>query len=173
MATSSRLFVSRLAFRLAVRFRDLAKQEVRSQTVERSLQTRLLDFGRVAVETPFYWAVYYHDGRGPVRARPGHKLVYFRSPDLDPRIPNRRYPVRASEIRRLSKSQFYKLLRNPGSGMIVRDRVGPAPGDPFFTRAGRRFRTDARRVAGRAFQDHVRENLGELLNAKVKTTFVI
>lgn len=167
--TDGRLFVSRLAFKLGVIMRDASRRETRSKTIERSLQVTVLDFGRVAVETPYYWAVYYHDGRGPIRARPGHKLVYFRNIDQDPRVPNRRYPVRATDIRRLTKSQFYQMLNDPGSGMIVRTSVGPAPGDPFFERAGRIFPARASAVAQREFSAHVRALLGdEILNARVR-----
>jgi len=164
---SPRLFRSRLALRLANQFKDLASRESRSDSVARSLVTLQLDFGKVAVESPYYWAVYYHDGRGAIRARPGHKLVYFRSPDLDPRIPNRRYPVRATDIRRLTKQQFYRFLRNPASGMIVRDSVGPAEGDPFFTRAGRKFRRVAARTGSEQFSAYVRECMGDLMDAQV------
>lgn len=170
---SPRLFRARLALRLANQFKDLAAKESRSRSISRTLQTVTLDFGKVAVESPYYWAVYYHDGRGAIRARPGHKLVYFKNPDLDPRIPNRRYPVRATDVRRLTKSQFYRFLRDPSSGMIVRDHVGPAAGDPFFTRAGRKFRRQARDVVGEPFSGYVRECLGDLLRSAVKGRITI
>lgn len=170
---SGRLFISRLALRLATSFRDLAREESRSKAISRTLQATVLDFGRVAVETPYYWAVYYHDGRGPIRARPGHKLVYFRNPDDDPRIPNRRYPVRAADIRRLSKTQFYRFLNDPSKGMIVRDSVGPAPGDPFFKRAGRRFKRAGAFLAQRDFSEFVRQTMGDLLNTQVTARVTI
>jgi hypothetical protein len=164
VAESSRIFTSRLAFSLATEFRKFAARAAKSETISRTLQLVVLDFGAVAVESPFYWAVYLHDGRRGFRARPGHKLVYFKNIDDDPRVRGRNYPVRATDIRRLSKSEFYRLLRDPSSGMIVRDAVGPAKGDPFFRRAGRLFRRRAGAIASPAFSRYVRECMGEFLN---------
>lgn len=167
---SGRLFVSRLAFRLGVVMRDRSRKESRSEAISRTLQVENLDFGKVAVETPYYWAVYYHDGRRGIRARPGHKLVYFRNIDQDPRVRGRNYPRRYSEVRRLTKDEFYRMRRDPSSGMIVRDSVGPAPGDPFFKRAGRGMPRKASEIAQREFSGLVRSTLGDLLKASASLT---
>lgn len=126
------------------------------------MKITVLDFGLVTVEVPFYWAVYYHDGRGPVRARPGHKIVYFKDPNDDPRINGaaRNYPVRAAQIRRLSKKQFYRFLK---SGKLVAvDKVGSAEAHPFFTEGLRNFKN---RISGRPgghFSSHVLEELDSI-----------
>lgn len=92
---------------------------------------------------PYYWARYYHDGRGPIFAKPGRKLVYFRDPKNDPRIATG-YPKTRADIKPLTRQQFYDGVRmnkqmeklNPDGGpqqyMLIRDDVGPAMGEPFF-----------------------------------------
>lgn len=90
--------------------------------------------GKADVLTDFYWALYYHDGRGPVRAKPGKFLVFFRNPDDDPRIGGsaRNYPKRAVDAKplTLSKDQFHTMLR--AKKLIATKRVGPADAHPFF-----------------------------------------
>lgn len=172
MAEAS-VFLTQLARRLGVQFRTIARKEVRSEAIERSLQVLDVGIGSVAVETPFYWARYYHDGRGAIQARPGHKLVYFLDPDKDPRILGRKYPVRESDIQPLRKKQFYRFLRDPSRGMVVTDSVGPAPGDPFFVRAERQFKRVAGRTAGVAISAQVREELKSLLDLRVTSVIVV
>lgn len=95
------------------------------------------------VFTEYYWALYYHDGRGSIRARPGKFLVFFRDPDDDPRISGtaRDYPRRAAENRRLrlSKAEFRSLLKS--KRLIATKRVGPASAHPFFERGYARLQS--------------------------------
>lgn len=162
--TTARIAVGRIAFALGVQFRDIARRESRSKAISKSLEVKNLDFGRVSVSTPFFWANIYHDGRGPVRARRGHKIVYFKNPAQDPRLNGGNYPVRASQVRRLTKSQFYRLLRDKSSGMIVADSAGPWRGDPFFKRAALRMLRVKHPTAKRHFSDHVKQDLKSVLN---------
>lgn len=176
MAEGPRQFTSRLRFQLASAARDSAAKAAKSKTIANSLEVVKLPSGEFVVESPFYWAVYYHDGRGAIRARPGHKLVYFRNPDDDPRIGGaaRNYPKKRSDIRRLTKAQFYRFLRDPNSGMIVRDSVGPSKGDPFFTRGLRNFPARAGRAVVVEVSKFITETLGdEILKAHVKVRFRI
>ena len=62
--------------------------------------------GTASIFIPHYWAVYYHDGRAGFTAPGGRVLVFFADPDDDPRLEGG-YPVRASEIRRLTRDEFY------------------------------------------------------------------
>jgi hypothetical protein len=149
---------------LATRFLALAKKECGSKTVSASLHLIPLSDGSFAVETPYFWAVFYHDGRGPVRAKPGKVLVYFRNPDDDPRIPGRKYPVRASDIKRLTAADFYRFLRDPSRGMIVRKSVGPAKGDPFFVRAQAALTREVGNLVRKELSAIMREEMGELMN---------
>ncbi len=59
-----------------------------------------------------YWALYVHDGRagfGPLRAQ---VLVWFRNPRDDPRHKGTTdYPVRAADIRRLTREEFYEGVK--------------------------------------------------------------
>lgn len=98
---------------------------------------------RAILSVPHYWALYLHDGRGPIQAKPGGFLVFFRDIRDDPRVSNG-FPVRMSDIVRLTKEQFREGLRRNrqhlaagGSPlevpMIVVRRVGPAAGVAFFS----------------------------------------
>lgn len=167
MAANARLFKARLAFKLAAQARRQAQEATKSIRIRRSMMLSVLDFGVVAVEVPYYWAVYYHDGRGPVRAKRGKKIVYFKDPDDDPRINGaaRNYPRRASNIRRLSKKQFERFLRQ--GKLIAVDSVGPADGDPFFTKGLRTFPQRIRSTAVAAFSQHVRQCLGKRMNLRL------
>ena len=115
--------------RIAVR---IARSKIESDTLKDSLFVELRPAAdQVVVGVPHYWAIYYHDGRGPIRAKPGRWLVYFKDPSEDPRI-QRGYPERAADIVRLTREQFLEALAR--DQIIVTKSVGPAEGHPFFTR---------------------------------------
>jgi hypothetical protein len=94
--------------------------------------------GRITV--PQYWAVYYHEGRGPVHARAGGLLCFFPDRKDDPRLQGLTGLSRARP-RRLTKTEFYGFLAENDflraadlpPVMIVTESVGPAKGVPFFT----------------------------------------
>jgi hypothetical protein len=106
-----------------------------SGTLRRALNCRV-DATSADVEAilsvPHYWAIYYHDGRGEVRAKRDKVLVWFASIEDDPRVNSTGHPVRVSQRRklRLSKTQF-RRLRKAGK-LIVSRRSGPADGKPFY-----------------------------------------
>lgn len=89
---------------------------------------------------PHYWAVYIHDGRGPIPPDGNRLLVYFANPKDDPRIQGG-YPERVSQIRKLSRTEFHAGLAENAEHkrlglspfMFVLKSVGPAAGTPFFT----------------------------------------
>lgn len=118
------------------------------------------------IEVPFYWAVYYHDGRGPITARPGKYLAFFKDPDKDPRIPGRNYPVRSADVRTLreaiSKAEFRRLVDS--GELILAKRVGPAKAHPFFGSGMAVVARDAGRIAQAEMSAFVRECLGDDLN---------
>lgn len=173
MAENERLFISRLAFSLATGFEKFASRAAKSKTISNTLELHVLNFDRVAVESPFYWAQYYHDGRSAFRARKGHKIVYFKDLDKDPRIRGRNYPKRAADIVKLTKKQFYRYLRDPGSGMVVADSVGKTKGDPFFKKAGRLYKKRATDTAGPKFSEFVRACMGDLMDAKLTRKVIL
>ena len=162
---TARITTARIAFSIAVLAKDIARVATDSQRIKEAMVVKALGFSIAAVEVPFYWAVYYHDGRGSIRARPGHKIVYFKDPDDDPRINGaaRNYPKRAAEIKKLSKRQFYKFL---GEGKLVAvDKVGPAGPHPFFTQGlkGLKTVTDKSGAPG-IFSQHIIAEMGDRLN---------
>lgn len=159
--------------KIAQRFLEISRRECKSKSVAASLHLVRLDLGVYAVETPYFWAVYYHDGRGPIQAKPGRVLVYFKNPDLDPRIPGRKYPVRASDIKRLTAAQFYRYLKDPSKGMIVKKSVGPAAGDPFFIRAQRAITREIGKMVRAELSAIVREEMGDLFDFRGGTTIYV
>lgn len=127
-------------WRARINLRAMAQDPRKAQALREDLAIQIVSIeagkGTAAVRTDYYWAVYYHDGRGPVRARPGKFLVYYvpEARDLDPRTGGAsfRYPRRSADIRKLnlSKDEFFSLLH---AGLIVMTkRVGPAEAHPFF-----------------------------------------
>lgn len=131
------------------------------------------EMSKMEISTDYYWAIYYHDGRGPIRARPGKFLVFYRNPDDDPRHDGaaRNYPRRASEVRELNlpRSEFLRLLRS--GALIATKRVGPAGSHPFFERG---FAAAAERAGPRVLgllRKYVRELLREADVWDVDETF--
>jgi len=84
-----------------------------------------------SLNVPYYWAEWYHNGRKAIYKGPSDGfLIYYKDPKQDPRIKNG-YPVRASDVRRLSKGEF-KRDRKAGK-LIVTKSVGPTKRNyPFF-----------------------------------------
>lgn len=126
--------------------------------------------GKIVV--PYFWAEYVHNGRGPVRAKPGHYLVFFPDKRDDPRTDGgTSYPVTRAQARspswRLSASDFQRFLeinrerraqgRNPI--MIVTKSVGPAPRKrPFFTEGLRPLEAYANEVGLRMFEEYLKRS---------------
>lgn len=88
--------------------------------------------GVTNVRLPHYWATAYHEGRGPVRARPGRWLVYWRDPARDPRLSDGRPPLKRSDRRRLTREEWIRAVKDPG--VVITKSVGPWKGNPFIRR---------------------------------------
>lgn len=131
-------FLQALTLRLCRQAQREVRRSLKSSTLNRALRCRLdpsppgTALARLAV--PHYWAVYYHDGRGPVKAKKGKFLVYFRSIEDDPRVSGSASPERFSQTKRLAlKPATFRRLVAQGK-MIVTKSVGPAAPNPFFLR---------------------------------------
>ncbi len=158
--------VDKIVAATADQIADLARAACTSRTLRQALRVLKTEDGFV-LNVPHYWAQFFHDGRGVVNARPGHKLVYYKNPAEDPRIAGG-YPVRLSDVRKLTRTEFYRDLR--AGKLIVAERVGPAGpnefmGDALTARAGQIV---AQASAG-ACQQAVRDALGPLFQATVET----
>lgn len=87
-----------------------AKAAIDSRTLRQHLDFFVDAVGEGVLNVPHYWAVWFHDGRGAIRSRPGKKLVWFRAPDEDPRLAGGR-PKTTAEVKRLTRAQFQQALR--------------------------------------------------------------
>lgn len=96
----------KLAEELARQGYEKARLVIRSNQLRRGLRRVHNDDGSWSLLVPHYWAVYLHDGRGPVTPKTATYLVWFRNPKDDPRLTGGRSPERLSQARRLSASQF-------------------------------------------------------------------
>ncbi len=119
---------------------ELVRTLIGSSTLRAAV--RLIVDAQAGVATlfiPHYWAVYYHDGRDGFGPSQASVLVFYADPDDDPRL-EAGFPVRASEIRRLTRDEFRAGLdenaRRAADGeepfMFVLPSVGPAGPHPFF-----------------------------------------
>lgn len=143
---------------------ERVKLLIGSKTLRAAIQLSVL----VSLQTarliiPHYWAVYYHDGRGPVSPTNASKLVFFEDPLLnDPRLSGA-YPRRPDDVPRLSRAQYLEgLQRNAerrAAGlppfMFVVDAVGPAAPHPFFTQLGNNAANRAGPTVLRIFDKHI------------------
>ncbi len=127
------------AINIARRICDRARLEVgrvlESGTLRRALNCRVDATGadvEAILSVPHYWAIYYHDGRGEIRAKKGKVLVWFASIEDDPRVNASGHPIRVSDRKklRLSKTQFRRLQK--AGKLIVSTKSGPAKGKPFY-----------------------------------------
>lgn len=159
--------VERIVDVSAPRIEEAARSACQSRTLRQALRLVRTDDG-FTLSVPHYWAQWFNGGRGPVNARPGHKLVFYKNPGDDPRISGG-YPVRLSDVRKLTKEEFYRDLR--AGKLIVTDSVGPAPphefmGDALTLRAAQILSE----VSAEACRQAVRDELGPLFNSSVDTT---
>lgn len=145
----------KMLLRLGLSARRQARAACDAQTLRKGMRVAVLD-GRdaVSVYTPHFWSRFYHDGRGPVRAEPGHFLVYFNNRKDDSRI-RAAYPVYRQQVKHLSEAQWdaglaeNRARRKAGKEpfMIVRRQVGPARAHPFFREGLRAWpKSEGRRI---------------------------
>ena len=135
--------------------RAFVTPKIRSKTLRNSLRT-VVDFSgnRGRLNIPYYWARYYHDGRGPVYPVYKKWLVWFKDPRKDPRLAQG-YPMTRTQAmsRRLRMSPaVFSALRQSGDIIVVK-RSGPAKANPFFTEGMRGFKTVADQVVRRQFKE--------------------
>ena len=100
------------------------------------------------LEIPHYWALYVHEGRNaPVHAQNSTFLIWYRDPRQDPRLVGGKTPKRASQLRRLTSSQFKDALQRNRDAreagleppvVIVRAVRKSTEGVPFFSNESRR-----------------------------------
>lgn len=162
-------FKKDVALLMGERLRQAVRPLIQSETLKNSIEVQLLvdaDVVGAALVWPHYWAVYYHDGRGPLRPVNGRFLVYFLDPEDDPRFKDG-YPVRAKDVKRLelSPEEFRAALAS--GKMIVTNYVGPARGKKFIDRLARRA---AKLVGGlvlREFRGHVKAALDDVLKLRI------
>lgn len=134
-----------------------ARGAISSETLRQALRAEVLTDRTARLLVPHYWALYQHDGRGVAFPRRSVFLVYFVDPKDDPRLEGG-YPVRLSDVRRLSKEEFQDgqqrnrelAQSNPEGGpqqfMRVVPNVGPTGPDksyPFFTKGMEGFQQRA------------------------------
>lgn len=159
---------ARILLTLARLARREARAFARSQTLRETMFVELRTPDVAVVGVPHYWAVYYHDGRGPVRARNARFLVYFKDPAQDPRILGG-YPVREGEVKRLTAAQFRRAVEL--DQVIVTRAVGPAEGNPFFTEGLKNFPVQADRVGLDIFRRDFLASVRELKGGTIDVRF--
>ena len=147
----------------------LVRPLIGSQTLREAVHLVVdAGIGVAQLRIKHYWAVYYHDGRDGFGATNASVLVFFADPDDDPRLEGG-YPVRESEIRRLSRDEFYaglaqnelRAAEGEPPFMFVVPSVGPASGHSFFDQlaVGAAARMD--QFASFAVDAFVQENLDD------------
>lgn len=174
MASSDPLaFKLELARKMAERLRERVRSLIESKTLQRSLEVRLTVEGRQRIGAdiflPQYWAVYYHDGRGPVTPVNGKFIVYFADIEDDPRVNGGKdYPIRSSQIRRLrlDPEEFRRLVE--AGKLIVRKSVGPSRPHRFFDRLGGKAVKAVEGIVRQDFRSHLKGRLDDVL--KIRAT---
>lgn len=167
-------FYERLLTKLGEMALRQVEPQIPSNTLRDALQlevsTSLLK-PRAVLYLPHYWAVWVHDGRGPVSPKERTWLVWFQNPKDDPRTGGgRNYPVRAADAARLTKAQWEDGLaenaRRRAAGqepyMIVTKHSGPVrPPESFaFFEAGmEQFAARAGPVVREEFERFIRSKV--------------
>lgn len=156
---------------MAERLRQQVRRLIESRTLRKSLSIRLVINGQEKVGAelylPQYWAVYYHDGRGPVYPVRGKYIVYFQNIEDDPRVSGgSNYPNRSSQIRRLRLApEEFRALVESGK-LVVRRSVGPARAHPFFERLGGRAAKAVAPIVRTDFSVHAKDVLADVLQIR-------
>lgn len=178
MAAEQDDLVRRLLEALGAAAFEKVLPQIGSKTLQAALQLLIEDTELQArLFIPHYWAVYYHDGRGGFGPKDATFLVYFPNPQDDPRLPAGRSPERASELRRLTKAEFYRGLSEntrrrkaglPPFMLVIKNEdgspgsVGPAPAHPFFTEGMAGFALEADDLTYPIVDDYVQRIVDDL-----------
>lgn len=155
------------------------RPKIPSTSLRKALNLFVFSEVRAFVQIPHYWAIYVHDGRGPFSMPAGRVMCWFRDPKNDPRLREGHSPVRAADIRRLTKEEFrfwvqknreaVKAGTEPPMIITRRIRRGTRP-TPFFDNglgggmAG--FLDSVSPMAAKMVQDEIKDQLGDLLLVK-------
>lgn len=163
---TSEQFLQHVLDRIAREGLRRARRACPSLTLRESMRVVHVDRENVRLHVPQYWAVYYHDGRGPVFPLTAKLIIYFRNPREDPRLDNG-FPIRATDIKRLTPQQWRDGLRRNAAAraagvpepMIVAPFTGPAIGHPFFEEGLANFIQIARNIVLEEFTPWIRSQL--------------
>lgn len=151
-----------------------AGPQIPYKTLRKALNLFLLPDNQTArVQIPHYWALYVHDGRPPFNMPAGRYMVWFNNPADDPRLRGRPTPVRASDLRRLTRDQFIegmfhnRIRQQAGDEpfMVVTNRIRKGtPAIPFFSNSGGMagFVNEANAVAGALVQRELTDSISDL-----------
>lgn len=156
-----RRFLTKVGQAVRRRARKFLRRHGGSRTIDQSLQV-VVDRNRLGfVQTPYYWGVFVHDGRGPISLPAGRFLIWFADQRDDPRLAptGRNYPKQPHRARHLTSEQFFhyleqnRIAKREGRGpvMIFRPSVGPVRPIPFFDndRAMKDLDTEVDKIAER------------------------
>ena len=118
---------------------------------------------QIIVNIPHYWAIYYHDGSGPITMPKGKYMVWFRNPEDDPRLKSG-FPVKRSDVRglNLSSKQFNRYIKE--GKLIVRRHVGRRRAHPFTAEAYRLWAPWVRKQLIKAVQQEILDVFQPLKN---------
>ena len=122
------------------------KKFITSTTLRNALDYRLtLTRGLITLKIPHYWAVYVHNGFGPLGPKKKGYYIYFKDKRLDPRTKGgSSYPVKPSDRRSLTKGEYAKFnkinarLRQAGLPPVmfrVKATKKAVAGQQYYTRA--------------------------------------
>ena len=100
-------FLRELALDLGNMGIDHLQGKIPSKTLTDALTVIVDGPGLSRIYIPHFWALYVHDGRQrPIYPINGRFLVWFKNHRDDPRLPGGEYPIRANDVRSLTKEEF-------------------------------------------------------------------
>ncbi len=171
-AISTADFKKRLVTKMAENAAHKAFFLIPSKTLREAMTVEFVSDDGITTEgrlhIPHYWAVYLHDGRGPVTQVNSSVLIWFENPKDDPRIKGgKKYPVAREDIQSMTSFRvaYEKGLRENNRRreqglppfMIVVKRAGPAKGDPFFAEGMKGFASEITPLVHREFDSWLRQ----------------
>lgn len=138
------------------------------RTIMKSLTFRVAE-GKALLITPYYWAYYVHEGRGPSKGN----IIYYLNSRHDPRVKGG-YPVTKAEAvaRRFTREQFIDAMiadnsraaRGLPRRMIVTDYVRGTKPRHFFNDAMLSFvpPAEVEKAAIRTIETHLKTLGGKM-----------
>ena len=173
--------------RIFQRIGDEAVRRVAGRTSSRTIQDSLFWFteatDRLVIRTPYYWAKFLDQGRGPVSPVRAKKLIFFVNIEDDPRVGGGSdYPRTHRDIRRLTAEEFAlgmeinRALATPDNKMpfmVVTDFSGPAAGEHFFKRGMAGLNLFAAKVIREELGAYMRLQFRRVLGNQGKATITL